>query len=139
MLNDILCTFCHHETVLELYGNGQGDQMILLAPSAGQNPVFIERIEADNLGKKCFFLFYSNKFRLRVRVFETCCLYINLSIEDNNYHNINEIHTFLTFSKHSIKALIINLSMASLDLFWLLELRRTATIGRLHSRACQHS
>jgi hypothetical protein len=74
--------------------------MILLAPSAGQNPVFIERIEADNLGKKCFFLFYSNKFRLRVRVFETCCLYINLSIEDNNYHNINEIHTFLTFSKH---------------------------------------
>lgn len=100
MLNDILCTFCHHETVLELYGNGQGDQMILLAPSAGQNPVFIERIEADNLGKKCFFLFYSNKFRLRVRVFETCCLYINLSIEDNNYHNINEIHTFLTFSKH---------------------------------------
>lgn len=72
--------------------------MILLAPSAGQNPVFIERIEDDNLGKKCFFLFYSNKFR--ARVFETCGLHINLSIEDNDYHNINVIHNFLTFSKH---------------------------------------
>ena len=74
--------------------------MISLAPSAGQNPVFIERIEDDNLGKKCFFLFYSNKLRVRVRVFETSGLYINLSIEDNDYHNINVIHNFLTFSKH---------------------------------------
>ena len=69
LLNDILCTFCHHETVLKLYGNGQGDQVILLAPSAGQNPVFLERIEDDNLGKKCFFLFYCNKFRVRVKRF----------------------------------------------------------------------
>ena len=76
------------------------ETVISLAPSAGQNPVFIERIEDDNLGKKCFFLSYSNKLRDRVRVFETSGLYINLSIEDNDYHNINVIRNFLTFSKH---------------------------------------
>ena len=66
----LLYTFCHHETVLKLYGNGQGDQLILLAPSTGQNPSFIERIEANSLGKKCFFLFYSSQSRVGVRAFE---------------------------------------------------------------------
>ena len=70
LLNDLLYTFCHHETVPKLYGNGQGDQIILLAPSTGENPSFIERMEANSLGKKCFFLFYSSQFRVRVRAFE---------------------------------------------------------------------
>lgn len=65
------------------YGNGQGDQMILLTPSRGQNPVFVERIEADNLGKKCFFLFHFSQFRVRVRVFETCGLHIHIH---SDYH-----------------------------------------------------
>ena len=49
----------------KLYGNGQGDQIILLAPSTGQNPSFIERLEANSLGKKCFFLFYSSQLGLK--------------------------------------------------------------------------
>ena len=61
LLNDLLYTFCHHETILKLYGNGQGDQIILLAPSTGQNPSFIERIEVDNLGKKCFHAFLTSQ------------------------------------------------------------------------------
>ena len=65
LLNDLLYTFCLHETVLKLYGNGQGDQIILLAPSTGQNPSFIERLEANSLGKKCFFLFYSSQLGLK--------------------------------------------------------------------------
>ena len=70
LLNDLLYTFCHHETVLKLYGNGQGDQLILLAPSTGQKPSFIERIEANSQGKKYFFLFYSSQCRVGVRAFE---------------------------------------------------------------------
>ena len=70
LLNDLLYTFCHHETVLKLYGNSQGDQIILLAPSTGENPSFIERMEANSLGTKCFFLFYSGQFRVRVRAFQ---------------------------------------------------------------------
>ena len=55
LLNDLLYTFCHHETILKLYGNGQGDQIILLAPSTGQNPSFID---GSQQCRQEMFLFY---------------------------------------------------------------------------------
>ena len=35
--------------VLKLYGNGQEDQIIFLAPATQLKPVFVERIEGESL------------------------------------------------------------------------------------------
>ena len=32
-----------------MYGNGQEDQIIFLAPATQKNPVFVERMEGDSL------------------------------------------------------------------------------------------
>lgn len=40
---------CFTNLVLKLYGNGQEDQIIFLAPATQMKPVFIERIDGENL------------------------------------------------------------------------------------------